>query len=197
MKTARIAPLVEGDGEVAALPLLLRRIMLDIDPSSSPAIARPFRQPSGNLRRADGLEHAIGAIGVLHPGYAILLLLDSDDDCPRELGAELIHRASTARPDLRVSVVLACREYEAWFLAAAESLAGRRNLKPDLVSPPNPEDVRDAKGWLGKRMSGSRGYSPTRDQAALSQFLDLALAKDRSRSFRKLWKEIAAILQIT
>lgn len=106
----------------------------------------------------------------------------------------MIRRAKVARPDLRVSIVLAHREYEAWFLAGAESLAGRRNLNPNLTAPANPEDMRDAKGWLGRQMIGSRRYSPARDQPALSKHLDLALAKARSRSFRKLWKEVAAIL---
>jgi hypothetical protein len=96
-----------------------------------------------------------------------------------------------------VSVVLAHREYESWFLAAAESLAGLRNLPPDLAAPAAPEEIRDAKGWLSKQMPRSMRYSPTQDQAALSAQFDMELARTRSRSFRKLWKEIEGILLTT
>ena len=94
------------------------------------------------------------------------------------------------------SFVLAHREYESWFLAAAESLAGRRGLRPDLLAPQTPEDIRDAKGWLSKQIQGTGSYSPTQDQGARSQWLDLSRARLKSRSFRKFWKEIEAILRM-
>ena len=93
-----------------------------------------------------------------------------------------------------MSIVLAHREYESWFLAAAESLAGLRNLRPSLEAPAAPEEIRDAKGWLSKQMPPRMRYSPTQDQAALSAQFDLKLAAARSRSFRKLWKETEQIL---
>lgn len=196
MRTVRIAPLVEGDGEVAGVPVLLRRIVQSLDPTISPVVRRGFRHPSGSLRRVGGLERAIDAVAEVHPAHAVLVLVDSDDDCPRDLGPELLHRATNARPDLLVSIVLAHREYEAWFLAAAESLAGLRSLRQDLTAPADPEEIRDAKGWLSRQMPSSMRYSPTQDQAALSSQFDLDLARRRSRSFRKLWKEMENILQL-
>jgi hypothetical protein len=123
-----------------------------------------------------------------------VVLIDSDDDCPKDLGPALRERARSARPDLDVAVILARREYEAWFLAGAESLAGKRNLRADLSAPVNPEGIRDAKGWLRDNSVGQVKYRPTQDQAALSHFLDLELARTRSRSFRKLWSEIERLL---
>lgn len=197
MRIARIAPLVEGDGEVIGFPVLLRRIIQKIDPMIHPAVCRGFRHPSGSMRRTGGLERAIQAVAEVHPAHPILVLIDSDDDCPKESAPELASRAKRARPDLTVSVVLAHREYEAWFLAAGESLAGLRNLSPDLVAPQEPEEIRDAKGWLSKQMPRAMRYSPTQDQAALSAQFDLDIARRRSRSFRKLWKEIEGILLTT
>jgi hypothetical protein len=195
MSQLRIACLVEGDGEVEALPVLLRRVLREIDPLILPVIPRPFRHPSGSIQRMGGLERAINAIAALYPGHAIIVLIDRDDACPLELGPQLASRAKQARPDLSISVVLARREYESWFVAAAESLSGRRNLAPDLVAPENPEDIRDAKGWLSRHICGpGRRYSPTQDQAALSDWLDLELARTRSRSFRKFCKEVASIV---
>lgn len=87
---------------------------------------------------------------------------------------------------------MAKREYEAWFLAGAESIAGKRTLPRDLQSPADPETIRDAKGWLGNRMA--RGYSETVDQPALSALVDLDMAQSRSRSFDKLVRSVAALL---
>ena len=172
------------------------RIINSIDPTVIPIVPRSFRHPSGSIRRPGGLERAISAVSEIHAGHAILVLIDSDDDCPSDLGRELRKRATLSRPDLCVSVVLACREYEAWFLAGAESLGGQRNLIRDLSPPANAEAIRDAKGWLTNQMRGSAAYSATQDQAALSALLDLDLARQRSRSLRKLWKEIEAIVRV-
>jgi hypothetical protein len=80
------------------------------------------------------------------------------------------------------------REFEAWFIAAAESLDGCRGFNyhdPDL--PVDPELPRNAKGWIRDRMPG--GYGETTDQPAFAARFDLAIAYQRSRSFRKLCSE--------
>lgn len=79
------------------------------------------------------------------------------------------------------------------FLAAAESLAGRRGLPAELDWPPNSETIRDAKGWLGERIRGG-GYHPVSDQPGLTQVFDMDLAGARSRSFRKFVKECEGAL---
>jgi hypothetical protein len=196
MSQIRIASLVEGDGEVEALPVLLRRVVREIDPLSIPMLPRPFRHPLGSIRRAGGLERDLSTLAELYPGHAIIVLIDCDDDCPKELGPQLASRAKRARPDLNISVVLAHREYESWFVAAAESLAGRRNLASDLAAPENPERIRDAKGWLSQHTQGPGRYSPTQDQAKLSHWLDLEQVRQRSRSFRKFWKEVEGIVRL-
>jgi hypothetical protein len=196
MKFVKIASLVEGDGEVQSVPLLLRRVIATISPAINATLPRGFRHPSGSILRPGGLERALDAVAECYPGHAILVLIDCDDDCPKDLGVSLVERAQRARPDLAVSIVLAYREYEAWFIAAAESIAGVRNLEQPLLPPPDPEAVRNAKGWLTDRMGSKARYSPTQDQAALSSRFDLALAYDRSRSFRKLWTEVERLLHI-
>jgi hypothetical protein len=192
----QIASLVEGDGEVEALPVLIRRVVADINPSITPVVPRPFRHPAGSVQKKGGLERALGAVAERFPAHSIVVLMDCDDDCPKELGPRMAQRAKQARPDLYISFILAHREFESWFLAAAESLAGKRRLATDLVAPEIPEDIRDAKGWLSQHIQGTGRYSPTQDQAALSQSLDLNRARVKSRSFRKFWKEIEAIVRM-
>jgi len=96
------------------------------------------------------------------------------------------------RDDVTVSVVLAKCEFEAWFLAAAESLRGERGLGHDLVSPGDPEGIRGAKEWLRGRMTGAT-YSETLDQPALTARFDLDAAR-RADSFDKCFREIRRLL---
>ena len=89
-----------------------------------------------------------------HGGRAggVLVLLDADDDCPAALGPALLERARAARSDVPISVVLANREFEAWFIAAAESLAGTHGFPADLTPPLTPRRSGEPKnGWDSAR----------------------------------------------
>lgn len=188
----RIVAIVEGEGEVEALPVLLRRIAgeqgLSVD------VARPIRIPRNRIVKADELERAVKlAARQARDNGDILILLDADDDCPAELAPRLLRRAADARPDHRTWVVLAKSEYESWFVAAARSIAGNRDIASDVLAPPDPESIRDAKGWITRQMPPGRTYRPTRDQAALTAVFDLDAARS-SPSFDKLWRNVTALL---
>ena len=120
----------------------------------------------------------------------ILIVLDADDDLPCQLGPRLLTMARTHRPDRDISVVVATREYETWFLSAAESLRGHRGLPRDLLAPSHPEGIKGAKEWLGQRMAD--GYTETIDQPALTMLFDLVAAR-RSDSFDKLVREVGRL----
>ncbi len=62
----------------------------------------------------------------------LLLLLDAEEDCPAKLAPRLLERARAARCDADVACVLAKRQLENWFKAAAASLAGVSGLPNDL-----------------------------------------------------------------
>jgi hypothetical protein len=191
----RLGCIVEGYGEVEAVPTLIRRIAAMLDPSLVIRVPQPIRVPRSKLVKSGELERyvVVGALKVGTPG-AILIVLDSDDDCPRDLGPELLRRATAARSDFSFGVVLAKREFEAWFLASAESLQGVRGLPPDLQPPPDPESIRDAKGWLSNRMPRGQSYKETEHQAALTAQFNLDSARQRSRSFDKCYREIVRLL---
>jgi hypothetical protein len=148
-----IAAIVEGDGEVRAVPTLLRRIGESLSVWNL-HIPTPYRMPRSRLLVPGTLENAVQASAHHVRGAGgILVLIDADDDCPASLGPKLCARAQAARPDMKTAVVLANREYEGWFLASASLLAGRRNLSNPLAAPAEPEKIRGAKEWL----SGSDG----------------------------------------
>jgi len=192
----RLGLVVEGHGEVKAAPILFRRIAHEIDPAVPLEVLQPIRRPRGSLIRNEGqeLERAVELATLkVRPTGGVFVLLDSDDDCPAELAPKLLNRASLAGMGLPVSVVLPQREFEAWFLAAAESLRGKRRLAPDLTSPQNPEEIRGAKQWLRDRMS-DHIYSEIIDQPALTAEFDLSQAR-AAKSFEKCYRELQFLIQ--
>lgn len=193
---AKMACIVEGHGEVHAVPILVRRIAQEFDPGFVVEVLPPLRVSRSRLVKKDGeLERSVELAARKTGGRgAILLLLDSDDDCPAEQGPQMLSRARQQRSDLPVAVVLAKREFEAWFLAAAESLVGHRGLRSDLVAPPDPESVRGAKEWLTSKMSRGSRYGEVLDQPALTAVFDLVAAR-RSDSFDKCYREIWRLLE--
>jgi hypothetical protein len=174
----KVGCVVEGHGEVKALPILLRRMGNSIDPEVHLEIMPPIRRPRGSLVNKEGeLERAVELAALkARPRGGVFVLLDSDDDCPAKLAPKLLGRAEPAGIELPVTVILPKREFEAWFLAAAKSLRGKRGLPADLEPPRDAEEIRGAKEWLRARMAG-RTYAETIDQPALAAVFDLNLAR--------------------
>ena len=144
--------------------------------------------------KADGLEAAIAlAAIVMGERGAVLVLLDSEGECPAQSGPRLLARARSARLDKRISVVLAHREFEAWFLASASSLKGCSGLSDSIEDHPSPEAVQDCKGWLRARKAAASKYEEPVDQPSLTASFNIALARQRSPTFNKLYREFEAI----
>lgn len=189
-----IGCIVEGHGEVEAVPILIRRLAAQFDPTLSVRVPHPIRIPKSKLIKEGELERAVDLMArKVAPAGAILVLLDSDEDCPATLGPDLLARARRARSDLPVAVVLAKHEYEAWFLAAASSLRGQRGLQEDLAVPSEPETIRGAKEWLSARMAGNHAYVETLDQPAFTKTFDLDQA-GRSDSFDKCRRAVGLLI---
>src|ERR1700692_1081382 len=163
-----IASIVEGEGDEGALPVLVRRILFEQDSPGFADVRRPLRVTKGKLVLPSQLERYVElAASQIAAQGAILVVIDSDGDLPCVFGPELLARAKFARSDTPIGVVLAHCEWENWYLAAAEALASRRELLPNLTSPEHPESIRGAKEWLTRHMQPGRAYSPIPDQAAL------------------------------
>lgn len=192
--TVKIGCVVEGRSEVAAVPILIRRVAAIHYPELETVIPRPIRIPRNQVFRIGELERAVGlAYQNIGSQGAIFIILDSDDDCPAELGPALLHRVSQVFRNMPIAVVLAKHEFEAWFLAAAESLRGQRGLRNDLNPPDNPEGIRGAKEWLSHQMESSRTYTETQDQPALAALFDIEQAR-RADSFDKCYRDIVSLL---
>ncbi len=192
----RIAAIVEGHGECEAVPILVRRIAQILDPALVPLVHPVLRVPASRLVKQGEIERAIELAARKNSGEgAVLVVLDCEDGCPATEAPHLLKRARIARPDLPISVVLAKREFEAWFLASAESLCGYRSLPANLTSPPFPEQVRGAKEWLADRMAPGRGYSESSDQPALTAIFEMEAAR-HADSFDKCYREVVRLLNL-
>ena len=189
-----IQPVVEGQGEEKAFPILLRRLLPELgcylDVGSS-----PFRSKRTQMIRELDFKRAV-QIAALKPGTcAILVLFDADDDCASTHVPNMLVWAQEVIPQMPCGVVMARREYEAWFLAAIESLRGQRRIHQDAAYLDDPEQVRAAKAALSRFMPQNTPYSETADQPALSALFDLRTAYQQASSFRKLVKELCRILE--
>jgi Domain of unknown function (DUF4276) len=182
-----VQPLVEGHGEVEAVPVLLRRLQAEAGRYGF-QVARPFRATHGQLTKEESVQQwvrlALGTEGC----EGIIVVFDGDDDPACTIGPAVKGWAQAAAGPIPCEVVVATREYEAWLISSLESLRGLRGIVPMAVSHPSPETVRDAKSELQARMARGQFYSPKVDQAALTGQVDLAEVHRRCRSFRKMVK---------
>jgi hypothetical protein len=190
----RIGCIVEGRGECDSVPILIRRIARQLDPGLDVQIPHPVRVAKSKLLQPGELERAVDLAAISIGGSGgILIILDSDDDCPAELAPKLVGRAQSARSDLPTAVVLPNREFESWFLAAARSLRGHKGFPKDLEPPTQPETIRGAKEWLSRHVRAG-AYSPAVDQASLTACFSFNLAR-RTSSFDKCYREVIRLLE--
>jgi hypothetical protein len=187
-----IQPIVEGHGEVAAVPILLRRLR-DQAQAFELDINAPIRRKRSELVQEAGLRRSIQLARRQQKCGSIVVLFDSDRDCAAQIAPQLQTWAQSEAGKIPCRIVLATKEYEAWFLASIESLRGRRGIRDNAVSHADPEVPRGAKTQLETRMRPGRSYSETADQPVLSAHFDLRPAFQRCRSFRHLVKSFGEL----
>lgn len=189
----KIQPIVEGHGEVQAVPILLRRLceeakVYDVE------IARPIRRKQSELIGKDGVQKSVRLALLQSDCSAVLILFDSEDSCPKNLAPKIQKWAQAAAGQTPCNVVLAYREYETWFLMTVESLRGKCGIQQNAVPPHNPEAKRGAKEALEQFMPRGSSYDETVDQAKLTAAFDMTLAHKSSRSFRKMVKAFGVLM---
>ena len=130
---------------------------------------------------------------------AILVLLDSDDCCPKQLGLDLAARSKEAGIDKPIVIVCAKSEYEAWFLASLDTIKGkpikgRPGITEHASFTGSVEDLRGVKEWLTQQMPVGRAYKGTSDQAPMTENIDLNTAHSNSRSFQRLFHAVELLV---
>ncbi len=191
--SVKIVAIVEGQGEVKSIPVLLGKILQSMNVYTVQPDYKPVRQHRQKIVKEGELEKAVElAIRTRNDVGALLVLLDADDDCPALLGPELLRRAREAT-QVPVAVVLAKKEFEAWFLGSLESLRDFGGVPADAEAPDDPEVV-DGKGRLKSLCLGTR-YSSTLHQVAFVSRMDIDLCRQRCPSFDKFFRDVEALVK--
>ena len=177
-----------------AVPLLLRRLLAESE-ITGVLVGKPIKVPRNQLVKEELMRRTV-RLALLRPeSDAVLIVLDGDTDCPKTLGPTLQSWAKAEAAEIPCAVVLAHREYEAWFLASLESLRGHRGIRPDANSHIDPEAPRGAKEALETYMEPGTAYHPTIDQPALTAIFDMAHAYSQSRSFRRMVQALGLLVR--
>lgn len=183
----RIAVVVEGYGDVQAMPVLIGKIggklgkmIIASDP------IRAGEWPS--LRNIGKLERSLDLAASREPD-GILVALDLDDGCPVDEGIQFQNRVDAwlAGRQIPVTSVFLTREYETMFLHCPGSLGA---FDPTAL-PAQPNNIRGAKERI-RDLIGRR-YRETQDQKAFTARLDLDILYRESRPFRRMCKAVSGM----
>lgn len=162
--------LVEGDGDLKAVPFLIRRLadasgFYDLTPCPNPIKCGEIPK----LRKEGQLERFVQYACTRSESDSVILVVDCDDDCPVTTSAEFAVRANPIAQRFRKKVGIAFiqKEFETLFLYSLRELSvnypGHGWLLKDSDTVTDWTAVRGAKGELNRRMKNYT-YKETRDQ---------------------------------
>ena len=213
----RLVLLGEGQGEEAALPVLVRKLIeerncgdrLFVDKEvirdSNPvkwnkAESKPdFTKWVSRVKIASRRDNLGGVLAVYDGDAPSFPAGPGIRFCAANAAKQMACAAAQAGAGKVFSlvVVFACVEYESWIIAGIESLAGKRYsdgrpaVPSDLKFPPGDCEAHGKK-WLEKHCPG---YRPTLGQGELTELLDLnVVRKRRLRSFQRLEHAVGQLL---
>jgi hypothetical protein len=190
----RLLAIVEGHGDVKAVPLLIRNILkakgihdVELLPTQRrgeyPSVAKDFD------------DYFLAAIKENAP---ILWVMDFDAkgcDCPYKAAQELLGRAAKLHPGWLIRIAFLVKEYEVLFLHDENAT---RHVFPDLAKgkpfPSSPEKIRDAKGWISERLPSGMAYKETVHQEKITAQLNLDLLRQKSKDFAHLERAILKLI---
>jgi len=176
---------VEGHGDGQAALNLVVRLWQDL---GLPTFhwAEPIR--GKNLHQERGIQKLGELLRAKLDADALLILRDEDDGCPKDLAPLAAGWVGTLKLPFPAAVVLAHREFEAFFLPCISRMAGRKlqgpgggerdGVLPDTTFAGNAEAIRGVKEWLSKHMPQGRAYKPTVDQLPMTRLVDFSVLRN-------------------
>ncbi len=216
--TKRLVLLGEGQGDEAALPVLVRKLLAERDRDQRFFVDRDvirggaYMKWDKEAKRPDYTKWISRVTAASRRGNLAGVLAVYDGDAPvfpagsktpfcaadaAKVLAKVAADAGAGRT-FSLAVVFACVEYESWIIAGIESLAGRRynDGQPALPSGlkfPSGNCESHGKRWLEQQCPG---YRPTLDQRALTDLLYLNVVRAKGlRSFRRLEHAVDQLME--
>lgn len=211
----RLVLLGEGQGEEAALPVLVRKLLAargamdhifvdqDVIRESSPvkwnkSLARPdFTKWTSRLKLASRRRNLAGVLAVYDGDKPHFPGGSGTPFCAGHAARMLASAAAEAGAGkmFSLAVVFACVEYESWLIAGVESLSGKHYSDGRLALPPGLKFPSGDCESHGKRWLEQHGYRPTRDQGAMTELLDVEVVRTKClRSFKRLENAVDQLL---
>jgi hypothetical protein len=191
----RLLPIVEGDGDKAAVPLLLRRMLAERHGIHDCKILNAQKRgeyPSVRKNFDNGFKMAI------KENAAILWILDFDCDdckCVKKEADALIVRANQLYRGWPIEIAFMVQEYETLFLS--DKTATRSVLKAipaETDFPADPESIRGAKEWLSNAMPKGVSYKETVHQSKITAALNFDHLIEHSPSFAHIDRALARLV---
>lgn len=187
----RLLPVVEGPGDMQAVPLLLRRLLHERHQIYDVEVLPPYRY--GNLPKM--LKNFVrNVLAAAKENAPILWTADCDDGCPIAW-VNQFEEQLPAGLQIPIRFALFLREYESMFLAEHNCLISKLALELDTPALPNPETHRDAKGEISRMMPAGAAYKEMVHQPRLTAAMDLDTAIANSRSLRHLDRALLALVR--
>jgi hypothetical protein len=187
---------VEGDGEEAAAPSLLRRLLHHYIQRFDLGVKAYNAHGNSNIIATGQLEKILEVTRRTADCTGVIILLDAEREhceCPPDLASILARRAEALGLPFPVTVVCACCEYESWFLLNLHTPI-KNWLKPGTTYAGDAEQECGAKGWLRRHMPPGDTYKEAIDQPRMTEHLDLLHTMEHSRSFRRLVHAVDELL---
>lgn len=221
MTPKRLVLLVEGDGDLEAVPILVKKKLGELGAwgivTPDPAVIKTGGLPKLIKNSSRCWLDLLGIARKRRDFGAALLVLDGDakkmafsgpgsiaDFCAATAARHLaeLARGEGAGATFSVGIVFARREFESWLLAGISSLCGkkfsdgRQGIREDAAVDHQLDlenHPRDAKGHLSELMH--RSYKPSTDQGELTKLVELQAIRSREmRSFARFDRAVEQLV---
>lgn len=187
----KITPIVEGHGEVKAVPTLLKRKAQEVGIEIS--IQHPIRASASQMIKDNsgqfGIEKQIELALRNRDTDVIFIFIDGDNiEKICEFYPKFYAYCIGKVPETKmVCIVFPNKEFESWFLSSITELAPNA---PDIQEP---ETIRGAKERFKNSIPGKK-YHESLDQEPYTKKFSFELARAKCRSFKKFEKEFNRLL---
>lgn len=195
MKLPELVLIVEGQGDVAALPVLVGKISGWI--GDQVFTKNPIRVGGwGSIKKSGGLEKWVALAASRPDCRKIVIVTDLDDGCPVQEREAIEQRVTELRNlyEVEIEICFCVREFEVWLLRSLDLFSSmtKENIESGIEELIEKADrFRDAKGKLRGILKD--GYSESYDQSEMAAKIDPGQLFNRDRSFKRFVKAVTGL----
>lgn len=206
----RIAPIVEGEGDVEAVLNVLNRFLRNWHLDGYFCACKSM--DTNGIGNILGFDHRIPerrhlakflAYARIEQMDGVMVIADADKACAAERARDIGQVAKELQLPFPVAVAVPRRCFETWLIASIDTIAGktlsrngdqREGIVVGAACPIDAESVRSPKGWLTRHMPPGRAYKESMDQLPMTQYMDEDRVRVRSRSFRHIESSLRVLV---